>query len=137
MINEQVKRNTHYSCIYCMWNLNQEPELPVPKQGFQPCQNVLPCTRILSYKFECSTADLCTNIMVCGGNSNLLDNTFLLVWPATCVTSVLVSSCCFFAVSGSLYFVLYMSCVHKKNFLAVSQHQSRATDPKVGVKGCD
>jgi len=46
MINEQVKCDMHGSCIYSMRNLNQEPELPVPKQVFQPCQNVLPRTRI-------------------------------------------------------------------------------------------
>jgi len=43
----------------------------------------------------------------------------LLAWPATCVTTVLMSSCCFFAVNGTLCFVLYMSCVHN-NFMAVS-----------------
>jgi hypothetical protein len=133
---EQVKCDMHGSCIYCTWNLNQEPELPVPKQVF-----FFNPVKIYSHVQE-------SVVQIWTFNSGPSVQTWfvveiptfwtalLLVWPATCVTPVLVISCCFFAVSGTSYFVLYMSCAHK-NFMAVSWRQSRATDPKVGVKGCD
>ena len=44
--------------------------------------------------------------MVCGGNSNLPDGN-LLVWPATCVTFVLMSSYCFFAVSATFIIIFF------------------------------
>lgn len=136
MIIEQVICDLHGSCIYCMWNLNQEPELPVPKQVCQPCQNVLPFTRI--YR---------TNLMF---NGRPLYKHYGLWWKFqlsgqhfTCLAShmchfcaheQLLLLCCKW--NFVLCCVLYMNCVHK-NFRAVSWHQSRATDLKVGVKGCD
>jgi hypothetical protein len=46
MIHEQVKCDVHGLYMYCMWDLNQEPELPVPVQVCQPCHSVCPCTKI-------------------------------------------------------------------------------------------